>query len=303
MPKKSSTSTKPTPKQARAAGWKDPLQPQQPLVSGKWLLSALGTVLALSAVLAYATLCLLFYQGSWQLIFHPSRVVGTHPAVAYEEIRFNYTETGKAQLVGWWAPAEADAPYKSRTIVLLHDGRGSLADVSSRMEMLHALGVNVFAFDYRGFGQSTELHPSEMSLNQDADAAVAYLTGTRHLPARSIVLYGDGIGAVVAASTASRHPEMAGLILEDISPDALRILSQDARTKILPVRLLTSDRLDIASSLKTLRTPKLFLDHGNSPETVQAYEAADEPRKILELTGDQAANRSAFHAFLDQIAR
>ena len=58
---------------ARAAGWNDPLRPQQPLVSGKWLLSALGIMVAVAAVCAYVTLGLLFYQGSWQLIFHPGQ--------------------------------------------------------------------------------------------------------------------------------------------------------------------------------------------------------------------------------------
>lgn len=294
MPKKNPVTTKHTPKQARAAGWKDPLQPQQPLVSGKWLLSALGIVLGVSAVLAYATLCLLFYQGSWQLIFHPSHSVSAHPNIPYEEIRFDYTETGKSQLSGWWIPGTSTS-----TILFLRDGRGSLSDSVNELQTLHTLGANVFAFDYRGFGKSANLHPSEISMDQDADAALTYLIGTRHLPARSIMLYGQGIGATIAASTASRHPETPALILENISPDALTILSQDARTKILPVRLLTSDRLEIGAVLKTLQTPKLFLDHGNNPETQKAYEAAGESKQLAHAGEDGAQFAVVLRNFLD----
>jgi len=289
---------------ARAAGWNDPLRPQQPLVSGKWLLSALGIMVAVAAVCAYVTLGLLFYQGSWQLIFHPSRTVNTTPAslnIPYEEIRFDYTETGKPQLTGWWIPAGTAARYPLNTILLLHDGRGSLSDTVSQIQALHALGINIFAFDYRGFGTSADLHPSETSMNQDADAAIAYLTGTRHLPAHSIVLYGAGFGAPVAASTASRHAEVAALILENISPPASTVFAADGRTRILPVRLLTSDRFDATETLRTLSTPKLFLETGNDPHTKSAFHAARDPKQMFQLAAnDQANYLKALQRFLDE---
>ena len=155
------------------------------------MLSAIGIVIVAALICAYGTLCLLFYQGSWQLIFHPSRAITAKPAIPYQEIQFNYTETGKPQLTGWWIPAESGARYAGNTMLLLHDGHGSLSDIVSQLETLHALGINVFAFDYRGFGKSSELRPSETSMNQDADAALAYLTGTRQLPARSVVISGQ----------------------------------------------------------------------------------------------------------------
>ena len=287
---------------ARAAGWNDPLRPQQELISGKWLLSALGIVLGAALICAYATLCLLFYQGSWQLIFHPSRTVGTTPNVAFQEIQFDYTETGKPQLAGWWIPAEAGAHYASNTILFLHDGRGSLSDTVTQLQDLHSLGINLFAFDYRGFGKSADLHPSETSLNQDADAALDYLTGTRHLPAHSVIIYGTGLGAPVAASTAARHPEATALILENVSPNALTLFATDARTRILPVRLLTSDRFDATETLKSLRTPKLFLDRGNSPPTHNAYSIASAPKQFSQITAeDQAKYLEMMHRFLDEV--
>ena len=286
--------------EARAAGWNDPLRPQQPLVSGKWLLSALAIVLAFGAFCAYATLCLLFYQGSWQLIFHPSRTVAAKPAIPCQPISFDYTETGKPLLTGWWIPAESSARYAANTILFLHDGRGSLSDTVSQLQILHALGINIFAFDYRGFGKSADLHPSETSMNQDADAALTYLSGTHHLSAPSILLYGEGLGAPVAASTAARHPQAAALILENVSPNALTILSADARTRILPVRLLTSDRFTIVPVLRTLPTPKLFLEYGNNALTADAYTASAAPKQMAQIPPqDQAKYQEALQGFLD----
>jgi uncharacterized protein len=307
MPKKTPPGkpSKPTPQRARASGWSDPLKPQQPLVSGKWLLSALGIAIVLSAVCAYAAFCLLFYQGSWQLIFHPAHTISATPrsvGLAYDDIRFDFTETGKPQLSGWWIPAGADAQYPDRTILLLHDGRGSLSDSVAQIQALHALGINIFAFDYRGFGQSANMHPSEERMNRDADAAIAYLTsGSRHMPAKSIVLYGTGLGAPVAAAAAARHPGITVLILENVSPDALTLMASDSRTKLLPVRLLTSDRFDTKQAITGLSIDKLFLERGNSPQTEQLFHAAGYPKQLFQMAvDDQSRYLDTLRRFLDE---
>jgi len=293
--------TKQTPKQARAAGWKDPLRPQQPLVSGRWLLSALGIMVAAAAICAYATLCLLFYQGSWQLIFHPSRAITATPGTPYQQIQFDYTETGKPQLTGWWIPAETDARYINNTILFLHDGRGSLSDTVSQLQTLHSLGINIFAIDYRGFGKSADLHPSEASMNQDADATLSYLTDTRHLSPNSIVVYGTGLGAPIAASTASRHPEVPAVILENISPKASALFAADARSKILPLRLLTGDRFDAAATVKNLQTQKLFLDRSNGPQTQEAFSTAGTPKQLQISPEGQTKYLETMKTFLDHV--
>jgi pimeloyl-ACP methyl ester carboxylesterase len=237
----------------------DPLAQQQPLASVRWLLGALGAVLLLAAVCVYATFCLLFWQGQWQLVFHPSHALTATPAsagLAFDEIRFDATETGTLQLAGWWIPAE----QAGKTVLLLHDGDGSLSDTIPQVQALHSLGLNVFAFDYRGFGNSVNIHPSEASTYADADAAWSYLTETRHLAPSGIVFYGIGLGAAVAAETAHRHPEAFALVLESPRPPVLDTLRFDTRTRILPIRLLFHDRFDSTRILPTIRMPKLVLE-------------------------------------------
>ncbi len=117
---------------------------------------------------------------------------------------------------------------------MLHDGAGSLSDTLPQLQALHTLGINMFAFDYRGFGKSVNIHPSERSTYEDADAAWRYLTETRHLSPSTIVLDGVGLGAAIAAETARRHPQTPALILEDPRPPVLDSLQFDPRTRLLP---------------------------------------------------------------------
>lgn len=279
-----------------------PLASQQQLISARWLLSALAIVIAAAVVCAYVTFCLLFYQGSWQFIFHPSHTVNAGPNIPYQEIQFDDTETGKPQLTGWWIPADANAHYAGNTILYLHDGRGSLSDTVKELEALHSLGINVFAFDYRGFGKSASIHPSEASMNQDGEAALAYLTSTRSLSTHSIILYGTGLGANTAAHTAASHPEVAALVLENISPGALTVFAADKRTKILPVRLLTSDRFEPAKTLKTMQTPKLFLERGNIPQTHEVFSVAATPKQFFQIAPqDQTPYLESLQRFLDEL--
>jgi uncharacterized protein len=243
-------------------GWKSPLAPQQPLASARWMLGAIGGVLLLAVVCVYLTFCLLFWQGQWQLVFKPSRAIHDTPASAglkFDEISFDATETGSLQLNGWWIPADPNTPYSADTLLLLHNGVGSLSDTLPQLEALHKLGINLFAFDYRGFGKSVSIHPSEASTYEDADAAWRYLTDTRHVSPSTIALDGVGLGAAIAVETARRHPRTPALILEDPAPPTLDTLQFDPRTRLLPIRLLFHDRFDMTKTLATLPTPKLLL--------------------------------------------
>jgi uncharacterized protein len=284
-------------------GWENPLAPQQPLVSGRWLISAILGTVAFAAVCAYLTLCLLFYQGQWQVVFHPSRAIPETPATVglkYDAISFDYTGTGAAQLTGWWVPADSvpagSGPTNStRTLLFLHDGNGSLPDVAAQLKTLHSLGLNIFAFDYRGFGQSMNTHPSETRVYEDADAAWNYLVDIRHLDPRSIILYGTGLGATIAAETALRHQESPALILENPAPPALSLIAADERTSILPVRWLFADRFEIGPKLDKLGvelsepTQAIVLGGklSSSPETVSQENPNPSGPKFLLFLGSK----------------
>ncbi len=240
----------------------DPLRPQNPLVARHWILSAAGLMLAAAVLAVYSTLALLFWQGQWQLIFRPSHLVDHTPAssgVPYQDVRFGATETGQPRLAGWWVPAAASAATDRPTVLYMHEARGSLADALPDVLALHALGVDVFAFDPRGFGNSSWARPSERHWDEDATAALSYVTGVRHAPMAHVVPMGRGLGATVAATLTLEHPEIRSVVMIDLRPPTLALLEAPRWTSILPVRLLARDRFDTETALHSVTARKLFL--------------------------------------------
>jgi pimeloyl-ACP methyl ester carboxylesterase len=292
------------PIQTPPPGWKNPLDAQQPLTSLWWLGGAFVGTLLFAVVCVYISFCFLFWQGQWQLIFKPARSIATTPAsvgIGYDEVRFDATETGALQLAGWWIPAQSPIAYDGRTVLIFHDGVGSLSDSVPQLRALHRLGVNVFAFDYRGFGKSLDLHPSEKSTNEDADAAWRYLTETRHLSPDTIILDGVGLGAAIAAETALRHPSAPALIVEHPRPPPLQEVHFDPRARLLPIAFLLHDRFDPAKPLAVLQTPKLFLYPVRDTPTLY-YENAAQPKERAFLATDEDKNSyvACLRDFLDR---
>src|ERR1700733_9027486 len=169
-----------------------------PLVSGRWLLFALCATLAAACFCGWLGLCLLFWQGSWQLLYHPAAVVTRTPAsvgLAFDPVAFAVTDTGVPRLKGWWIPAPQQSSLARFTVIYLHGQDGNWADTVDALVRLHGVGVNVLAFDYRGYGASQFVRPSEAHWHEDANWAVEYLIGTRQIDAGTIVLDGAGLGA------------------------------------------------------------------------------------------------------------
>lgn len=79
------------------------------------------------------------------------------------------------------------------------------------MEGWTRMGYSMLAIDYRGFGQSTPLLPSEQSASQDAAAALQELARRQPDPARRFI-YGHSLGGAIAIDLAARPdlPPFAG---------------------------------------------------------------------------------------------
>jgi pimeloyl-ACP methyl ester carboxylesterase len=312
-PSKSRKNSSPTPSTSRENPHPDHAH-VHPDIDPRWLLKMLGLVLGVALLCAYLTLCGLFYQGQWQFILHPDIANKTTPAtisLPFEDVSFDYTGTGQPQLHGWWIPAPpapagtVPSRYSAVTVLYLHGGSGCLADALPRLQELHNLGMNVFAFDYRGFGQSAGPHPTESRMHEDTAAAWQYVTYQRKVPATQIIPYGEGIGGAMAAQILLDHPRIPAVILDGPIFDIAPQVSQDPRSTLIPVRLLLHEHFSLAA-LAAAETPKLLLlnDGPQSPTPAVLNTVAD-PKITLHLGGftpEQAANaRSQFLSrFLDE---
>ncbi len=278
------------------------------VVDPRWLLKALGITIAAAALLAYLALCLLVYQGGWQLILHPSAKMEPPASLRVELVHFDAGETGTPRLTGWWIPADLPNP-PTTTLLYLHGGDGSLANSAQRLELLRRANVNVFAVEYRGYGLSAGSHPTEARMLEDAQAGLDYLTGTRHLPSATVVPYGEGLGAVFATELANSHPELPAFILDTPDPNAFSRATGAGKARLLPMRLLVRERFDLQTALADAKAPKLLLADGPfsadvslTRENQAVFRAAPEPRITVTFAGPDSSRAflDTLHRFLDE---
>ena len=273
-------------------------QPRTENVQGAWLLKATLVVIVAAAFCTYLTLCLLFYRGQWQIVLHP---VQEKPLTADQDhlIRFDPGPSAQPQLAGEWFPAGAGSRYDQITILFLPGGDGNRASFSETQKALHNLGLNVFTFDYRGFGQSKPARPSQQQMEEDSEAAWNYLTGIHKVAAHSIVPYGVGVGAALAVHLMEIHPDAPGVILDSPHGDLREKVRHDPRWSLLPVGLLFHEDFPLASPLSNLNKPKLLISvrDGEPP----AFQTAAPPKITVILPTDQGQLfDDAVRRFLDQ---
>lgn len=187
------------------------------------------------------------------------------------------------RLFGWYAEARADRPV----VLWCHGNAGNIAHRVENLALLYQLGVSVFIFDYRGYGRSQSVRPSEAGLYQDALGAYDYLTRIRRIRPDRIIIFGRSLGSAVAVELASQRPA-AGLILESPFP------SIEAVAKFhyggLPVHWLLGAEFRLIDRLPQLSLP-LLVFHGDQDDVIpmelgrQVFEAARSPKDWYVIRG------------------
>ena len=255
---------------AKPARFQPPPQPahKPEVVDPAWILKAVGAVVALGLFCAYVTLCAFFSWGQWRFVLDPSRTVAATPAsqqLAFEPVRFGDDTSGQPQLTGWWIPSNLNS---DPSVILLHSGNGTMADALPIAKALHDARLNVLLFDYRGYGQSGGGHPTQSLMQHDAEQALTYMSGARHVPATHLLALGTGLGASLATRLCADHPEIAGLMLVNADGDTKSRVEADQRSRIIPVGWLFHERFPLSDPLHVLKTPKLLIsqESGNPPE-------------------------------------
>lgn len=108
-------------------------------------------------------------------------------------------DNGTQQLALWWLPnADPAAP----TLLYLHGTFRNLYQNLPKIEALREAGFSIVAVDYRGWGDSTPIIPSEQTIVADAWRAWEELT-RRQADPRKRVIYGHSMGGTIAVRLAS----------------------------------------------------------------------------------------------------
>lgn len=227
-------------------------------------------------------------------LFAPSKIIEATPAdlgLSFEDIHFNTEDN--VTLNGWFIPA-AEAVDVSRmrkstrrsTLLFLHGNAGNIGDRLGKLAFFFQMGVNVFIFDYRGYGKS-QGNPTENGIYKDAVAAYEYLlTRSKDVDPKNIVAYGASLGGVVAIDLATKR-ELSGVIVDSAFTSA-----RDMAKEIYPFlpSFFIQLKLDSIVKIKYVTIPKLFF-HSKQDEIVpfalgeKLYRAAPSPKKFLQIRG------------------
>jgi fermentation-respiration switch protein FrsA (DUF1100 family) len=220
-----------------------------------------------------------------RMIFHPSALIERtpkHAGLEFDDIFF--TARDGARLNGWFIPhREARS-----TLVWFHGNAGNIGHRVDNIKLLHDLvKVNIFIFDYRGYGRS-EGAPTEKGTYWDGEAALALMREKLGIDgAERIVLFGRSLGAAVATEMATRSQSQA-LILESpfLSIAALARLF----FPLLPIGPFLRTRYDVQATIKKIKVPVLVL-HGDRDGVIPlehgklVFAAAPEPKKFFIIAG------------------
>jgi fermentation-respiration switch protein FrsA (DUF1100 family) len=254
-------------------------------------------------------------------LYRPLATVTSTPSlVAMEYENVTIESPPRVTLSGWFIPAAASESSPSKTdgraIIYCHDFDGNRGgqprdgetDTPPRLrklKMFHTLGLDVLAFDYRGYGGSTGW-PTEQGMYLDAFAAYFYLMNEKGVASTNIYFYGEGLGAAVAVAVASRG-KGAGVIIEG-SPVSAHQWLRETRGN-LPWDRLPIDRFDAATRIAKLQMPLLIL-HSEDDETVSyknaesLFKRAKNPKALVKVYGSHSnAFITSFDTYHDEIRK
>ena len=245
----------------------------------KYLLSTLAGLVAVMALLVVLLAGCQNYI-IYQPIKYPEGLWDTsNMPLPIQDVWFK-AEDG-VKLHGWYVPSEEAVA----TLLFFHGNAGNITHRLENIFLLHHLKLNVFIFDYRGFGRS-EGDPDEEDIFLDCQAAYDTALAQPGVSLPSLFIFGRSLGGPFASYTASKNPA-AGLILESTFTNAVDMA--DRMLPILPGWMVSSE-LDTQGRVSKLSLPKLFI-HGTRDNLIpftmgrELYKAAAEPKEFYSIVG------------------
>lgn len=166
--------------------------------------------------------------------------------------------------------AELPAARGAPTLVHFHDNRQTIASTLEFGRAVRARGLSVVLVEYRGYGESSALSPSEATLYADAEAVLAEL-GRRGVDRDRIILSGRSLGTGVAAEMARRGRGAALVLVAPFTsiPDLVR-----ESVSWAPADWLVPDAFDTASKAGEIHVPTLVV-HGDRDDVVPFHMGFD----------------------------
>jgi pimeloyl-ACP methyl ester carboxylesterase len=266
----------------------------------------------LASTITYLGIIAYLMLNQTNMIYHPEGRQVAIPAARFSlhEQRVSYPSTDGVQLTAWIIPAVAQQNAEAMWMLICHGNLGNIG-FGQRPEFysfMRDTGLNLFAFDYRGYGDSTG-SPNELGLYADALASYHYLTKTLHISPDHIIIFGHSLGSGVAIELASKVPA-AALIVEG----AYTSVAQRGQElyPMLPIALVSTQRFPSIERIGSIKMPKLLI---HSPEDSiipyahgqRLYAAADSAKRFVDVKGGHqnaySVDKAKYYGAIAQLMR
>ncbi len=251
-----------------------------------------------------------FFHPTSEHVLTPDRI-----GLDYREARFRSAD-GVA-LHGWFLPAEA--PRDACTLVFAHGNAQNVSTHIASVAWLPPAGVNVFLFDYRGYGHSAG-SPDLPGVHADFGAALDYVMTRPDVDPDRVAVLGQSLGgsiAIVGLARSQHGTRVRALIVEGAFSDYRVIVREKLAASFVtwplqwPLSLtVDGDHRPLAEIGRLSPVPVLIV-HGLDdaivpPRHAEAlYAAAQEPKALWLLPDTRhiegfrdPANRERLLAFL-----
>ena len=238
--------------------------------------------------IAYLCLFLIVRYLERRSVFFPGKRIKYTPdeiGIDYEDL---YIRTSDGVEINAWlikCAKTAAASARPATVIFAHGNAGTMGERLVKIKFLHDFGVNVLAFDYRGYARSSGT-PSERGVYRDAKAVFDYLNTRQDIDPSKIIAYGSSLGGAVMIDLAVKR-EVAALIVESSFTSAVAI-----GKRLYPYLpgFMMSIKFDSVSKIRKVKVPKMIL-HSPRDRIIpydmgkELFQEAKEPKYFVEFDG------------------
>lgn len=208
----------------------------------------------------------------------------------YEDVWFETED--EVQLHGWFLPAFGEP---EGTVVFLHGNTEDIGSHIAEIAWMPAERLNVFLFDYRGYGLSRG-EPALPQVLRDIEAALAHVVRRTDL-GRGVIVYGQSMGGALApyALLHSTHRSKVKALILDGAFASFELIAHDTLGDFLFRRLGASVPLhhlntyDPLTAIAALSPLPILIIHSETDRVVPVrhasllYGAARAPKTLWRL--------------------
>jgi esterase/lipase len=151
-------------------------------------------------------------QNEDKALFYPSRRMKWKPKIPYNNIYINiedYTDfcfrkeeknKNKSYISCWHFNNFKGA----KTVCFFHGTTGSISDRKYIIDLCYNFKVNLFLFDYSGYGESCSL-PHKLLLRENAEIVYKYLTKISRVSWEDLIIWSESLGCLSASYLCAKY--------------------------------------------------------------------------------------------------